>query len=229
MVYGPEQASEYAKFIKSSYSWIFMEKPALVKHLKPLITSKTKALDAGCGTGHSTKLLVELGIKKKNILGVDISPDMLVYARKFLPKVKFMQKSLPELKLRSSSLDLILSVMVFQFLKKNEYEKMIESFYKVLVKGGCLFFITLHPVRFAHDHENYFEEKLKIEKTPWGTEMEYQHRTITDYLKPIIEIGFELKLVEEIIPVKRGATKDRSQYDKYSSVPTRLAVMAKKK
>jgi len=229
VAYTSTQAGKYAKFIKGSFSWNFMEEPAIMRNLKPVVKSTTKALDAGCGTGHSTKLLLELGIRKENILGVDVSVDMLTYARKSLPGVRFTQVSLSELKLKENSLDLILSVMVFQFLIKQEYGRMITNFSRFLVKGGYLFFITLHPIRFSHDHKDYFKEKTKTENTPWGTKIEYQHRTFTDYITPLIKSSLELKLLEEITPVKSGAVKDTLQYEKYSSVPTRLAVMAIKK
>lgn len=229
ILYSPTQAAKYAKFIEDSYSWKYQEKPTVIKHLKSTIKSSTHAIDAGCGTGHSTKLLLDLGVKAKNVMGTDISSDMLDVARKFLPNVKFTQANLPDLKFKRNSLDLVLSVMVFHFLSKKDYEKTIKNISKSLVKGGCLFFIALHPLRYTHDHADYFKDKLKIEKTPWGTKLEYYRKTISDYLGVLLSYGFELVSVEEPVPSGKGARNNAKEYKKYSSVPTRLAVKVIKK
>ena len=93
-----------------------------------------------------------------------------------------------------------------------------------------MFFVTLHPLRHAHDHKGYFDDKPKSEETPWGTMLKYYHKTFSGYLGPLIENGFEIASVEEPLPVgKRAKKEDSEMYGVYSSMPTRLAVKAFKK
>ena len=206
-----------------------MERPTLIKHLKPIIRSNTKVLDAGCGTGSLVKLLVDLGVRPKNILGNDISPYMLEIAQKSYPKVQFIEANLPELRLKSKSLNLVVSSMVLQFLNQRDFRITIQSFSKWLVRGGHLLFIVVHPLRFTSNYSEYFNYKAKSEGTPWGTKIKYYPKKLSDYLNVVINSGFVITSVEEPKPQGKEANIYPDEYKKYSTKPTRLVVMASKK
>jgi len=116
ILYSPSQTAKYVEYIKESYSWKFLEKPAIERNLGVEVGVSTRALDAGCGTGHSTSLLLDFGARAENVIGTDISPDMLNTARALLPAVEFIEANLPDLKLKQDSLDVVLSIMMLNFL-----------------------------------------------------------------------------------------------------------------
>ncbi|HUV42710.1 MAG TPA: class I SAM-dependent methyltransferase [Patescibacteria group bacterium] len=227
--YSGAQAAKYVQFSEKSFSWKFIEKPAIEKHLKPILKSDMQVLDAGCGAGRTMKLLFDLGVQEKNLIGTDISSDMLNITRKSFPNVKLIQADLPNLKLRSESLDLVVSNMTFNYLSQKDFKKTMENISRWLVRGGYLFLIAIHPLRFVTNHSEYFSNKVKIEKTPWGTEIEYHPKKISDYINTTINSGFDLMTVEEPIPMGEEAKKNLTEYKKYSSVPTRLLIKAIKK
>lgn len=81
----------------------------------PMIISRhvkgTRAMDFGCGAGRSTRFLAKLGF---NVIGADISPDMLKRAREFDPAGDYRllgEKGFSDF--AEFSFDLILSAFTF--------------------------------------------------------------------------------------------------------------------
>jgi ubiquinone/menaquinone biosynthesis C-methylase UbiE len=171
--YSGEQVRKYADFAEDSYSWRFLERSTMRKHLKSLVKENSHILDAGCGTGRSIRPLLELGAKPDNLIGTDISPEMLEIAQNAFPNVKFIQNNLQDLKLKKNCLDIVVSNMTFHYLNLKDFERTIKNISNWLVEGGICFFIVVHPLRFVNNHAEYFDDKIKMLKTTWGTEMEY--------------------------------------------------------
>jgi SAM-dependent methyltransferase len=48
-----------------------------------------QVLDVGCGVGRSSRLLVDLGVKPSNLLGIDFRETAVVYARQMNPAIRF--------------------------------------------------------------------------------------------------------------------------------------------
>ncbi len=227
--YSGKQLGKYAQFAADSYSWKFLEKPAIERHLKHLLNNDTRVLDAGCGTGRTIKLLLHLGIQEKNLTGADISSEALNIARKFFPNLKLIRTNLPNLKLKNNSLDLVLSNMTFHYLNQKDFNRTIKNISKWLVNGGYLYYVVVHPLRFISNYKEYFVNKVKEEKTPWGTKIEYYPKKLSDYISTTINTNFDLVAVEEPTPVGKAAKKNKVEYKKYSTFPTRLLVKAVKK
>ncbi|HXJ77867.1 MAG TPA: class I SAM-dependent methyltransferase, partial [Candidatus Methylomirabilis sp.] len=57
--------------------------------LIPYPVATLKVLDVGCGVGRSTRMLMDLGIRPENLLGVDIRPEALTYAQQLNPAVRY--------------------------------------------------------------------------------------------------------------------------------------------
>ena len=227
--YSGKQAAKYVQFAEKSYSWKFIERPSLERHLKPVLKNSFRALDAGCGTGRTLKLLLDLGLQEKNLIGVDVSPEMLRLARESFPDTRLIQADLANLRLPPKSLDLVVSDMVFHYLSGEDFKRTIESTSKWLVRGGYLLFIVVHPLRFASNYMAYFSDEPGIEKTPWGTKIEYYPKRFSDYIDTVLDSGFVLLRVEEPAPRGKEAQENKKEYKKYSSAPTRLLIKATKK
>lgn len=96
-----------------------------------------KTLDLGCGTGHFSLFLAQMGC---DVTGVDISGPMLKGAREksenlHLP-VHWIHASLEELSLEEESFDLVYSVTAFEFL--NDPRKAALKAWSLVKKGGRL-------------------------------------------------------------------------------------------
>ncbi|MFA4931261.1 MAG: class I SAM-dependent methyltransferase, partial [Patescibacteria group bacterium] len=143
--YTGDEALRYAKFIEKSFSWDFLEKPIIEERIKPLISDRTKILDAGCGSGRTVGLLMEMGARAENILATDVSPHMLKLAQDNYPGANFIESDLANLELPKESIDIVLSNMVLQYLDDNDLQKALNIFYHNLKSGSYLLFITVHP------------------------------------------------------------------------------------
>lgn len=182
-----------------------------------------RVLDAGCGSGVYAGALVERGA---DVVGVDVSEDMVEQAKKRVPEATFVQGDLSDSLdfLKDNSVDAVLCQHVFSHLE--ELAIPLDEFARVLRDGGTLAVSTHNPV---HDYivvrdEGYPNED---EKTPDSTvetatggpryaETErydvhweadgsvnrgtYYRRSIEGVLSPLLAAGFTLEEVVEPVP-----------------------------
>jgi len=109
-------------------------------YLKELSQNKI-VLDAGCGTG---KFLEDIESVCREYIGVDLSEEQLVFARKKAHKdsSKFLCSNLSELSLESQSVDLIVCSWVLgTIIDLEEREKCLSELKRVLKKGGRILLI----------------------------------------------------------------------------------------
>ena len=92
-------------------------------------------LDAGCGTGNVTRLVVER-LPRGRVIAVDASPSMVEQARELLsPEVDVRQADLLELAL-DEPVDAILSTATFHWV--HDHERLCANLYAALKPGGRL-------------------------------------------------------------------------------------------
>ena len=221
-------AKKYQKFAQNSFSWKYIEKPALTKHLKDLVSSDTKILDSGCGYGRVTELLIRLGAQAPNIIGIDLSKEMLKLARSNLKDVTFIQGNIVSDIKNFAKFDLIVSSMVLEHCDPKELKKVLVNFSKWLSIGGWLIFLVPHPMRVSISNNiDYFDQVQIKGKTPWGKPLFYFSRPLVDYIKATIKAGFIIEAVDEPEILKEGK-KEKRQFKEYSKYPARLIIKAKK-
>lgn len=224
-----KQSKLYSEFAENSFSWKYIEKPALDKHLKPIFEKDLLVLDVGCGAGRIIKYLLQKGISPNHLIGIDSSKEMLSFARRKFPSIKFIHgdvsksDTFPRL-----SFDLITCIMTLQHLDQKGLKNTLKNFYGRLRKGGVLLCLIPHPTRMTHeDLSKYFKREELLYESPWNTKIHYFHRPLSDYIKETLHAGFTIQTVDEpeIIKQGRGNSKD---YKKYSSYPSRLLILARK-
>lgn len=92
-----------------------------------------RILDVGCGTGMSTACIFSIW-KDAEIIGVDLSEEMLKKARKFMPSVSFSQRDCSKSLADMGNFDLIFSNAFLQWIPNQE--EFIENSFEMLNAGG---------------------------------------------------------------------------------------------
>lgn len=139
-------------------------------------------LDAGCGTGDVTLdiLMPILPAKFKRIVGVDISNEMLDYARKTQvhPKLSFERFNL-EVELEKQSLhgiepfDHITSFFCLMWIQNQKV--CIQNFHKLLKPGGDMLLV------FLSNHSVFDVYKNQSQNNRWAEYMTNVDQIITPY------------------------------------------------
>ena len=135
-------------------------------------------LEIGCGTGRMTEYIN----KDFEVVGIDISGEMIKQARKRLPGIDFIETngySFPSLK--NNSFDIAFSYLVFQHFKDRKMvEANFKEVYRVLKPKG------MFKVRIRSD---------KVDKSRWWGGVEYTEQSIGKLIK---EVGFKLLKTETV-------------------------------
>ena len=111
-----------------------------VEELNP--TRGERILDAGCGTGLAMASIANSVGENGEVVGIDISKDMLSVAKKDLPENKnivFINGNLEKIKYPDNYFDAIVSVNVMHYL--HDIDAMLSEFYRLLKPKGRMVLI----------------------------------------------------------------------------------------
>jgi SAM-dependent methyltransferase len=120
--------------------------------------ARGRALDFGCGLGRLSRALAG---EFEEVVGVDLSEEMLAEARRITPGVRFVVNDRPDLRqLPDRHFDFVLSLIALQHVSSPDaIRAYIQEFARVTAPGGVIAFqlpsrvgrrITLHPLRVAN-------------------------------------------------------------------------------
>ncbi|MDX3643569.1 class I SAM-dependent methyltransferase [Streptomyces sp. MB09-02B] len=117
-------------------------------------TGDGRVADLGCGPGHVTVHLGELGLAA---FGIDASPTMIELARQAHPGLRFEVGSMTALDIRDGELDGVLARWSVIHTPPRELPVILDEFHRVLAPGGHLligFWATDGPGRptLVFDH-----------------------------------------------------------------------------
>lgn len=110
----------------------------IVSVAKDFLSDNSKVLDIGCSTGSLLDKIKNNLSNKAELTGIDISKDMINYAKKVHKnkKIKFYCKDI--LKIKNKSYDLIISFYTLQFIHPNKKNSFIKKCYELLNQNGYL-------------------------------------------------------------------------------------------
>jgi len=145
-----DRANAYATLeFANTYYLAFRDLPRiLTEHV-----TGTRALDFGCGTGRSTRLLRKLGF---HVTGIDISEDMLRIARaadlsgdyRFVPGDNLSQFA-------AASFDLVLCAFPFDNILEEKKARIFCDLAKLLVPSGTVINLVSSPQIYTHDWASF--------------------------------------------------------------------------
>lgn len=183
-----------------------------LKKMLPPIQNKS-VLDLGCGYGWHTKYASEQGAKE--VIGVDISKNMLDIARKKnnAENITYIQNSIEDLDFLDKKFDIVISSLALHYIK--DFDKVVSNVYKWLNNKGSFIFSTEHPIFTAQGSEDwYYNENGQIKHFPidnyfyegkrntnfLGEKVIKYHRTITTFVQTLLQNNFIIKSVVEPTP-----------------------------
>ncbi|MCW3066647.1 MAG: hypothetical protein JWN32_3819 [Solirubrobacterales bacterium] len=183
---------------------IAIEEPAihsLVDSLPP-----GPALDAGCGTGRHARHLVDLG---HEVLGVDLTPEMLVRAAANVPEARFVEADLRSIPADDEQFDLVVSGLALAHLA--DLDVGVAELGRVLRPGGHLVISVLHPFQAHLGWQAPFADA----DGDRGFVREHSH-THADYLDAFRAAGLDLhRCVEPVL----GPDQVRAKRRAFGSIP----------
>ena len=111
------------------------------------IDSSTNILDVGCGTGD---LVIEFAKRGANVTGIDISSEVLEYAKGRLSNfdnVRLLLTGVEELNFTNGLFDLVTSVTVLQHITdQKSFSKAIGNIVRVTKPGGHILILETSPI-----------------------------------------------------------------------------------
>jgi len=134
-VYDKFYSKIYDQLFYSSYKNEFEINDLISKYLKNKDKTSLKILDVGCGTGKHISILNELGYKP---IGLDLSNDMLIEAKKINKNTRFIKGSGEDTELFSGNRFDVILCYYFTIYYFEDYLKFIKNVSYWLKRGGIL-------------------------------------------------------------------------------------------
>ena len=144
-------AEAYAKLeFHNTYYLAYRDLPEIIfEHVKG-----RKAIDFGCGTGRSTRFLQKLGF---DVMGVDISEDMIKKAREIDPEGDYrLIKDDDFSQLKENTFDLVLSAFTFDNIPTMEKKVTIfKQIRKLLKSEGKIINLVSSPEIYINEWASF--------------------------------------------------------------------------
>ncbi len=156
-----------------------------------------RALDAGCGTGRTTKRLVGLGY---DVIGTDLTPAMLDKARENVPDIEFREGPFEALPVDDASVDLVTSTLAVCHVE--DLWPVFAEFARVLRPGGRVFVTDPHPTATLCGGQAFFPDGFDF---PF---VRNQGRPVADYFTAATAAGLTVSALHEPVISDAGIEAD---------------------
>jgi ubiquinone/menaquinone biosynthesis C-methylase UbiE len=210
------------------------------------IKKEDAVLDLACGTGFFTK---HFSAVSENVLGVDISKELIEYAKKNAPNAKFLVTDAADLsKVGSESFGKISCILALQNIEN--IKKTFSECFRVLVDSGSFFVVINHPafripkasaweydqktdVQYRRVESYLSQSKEEIVMHPGDKNSPKTvsfHRSLQDYFKAATAAGFVVTRLEEWISHKKSefGPKQKAEDKARKEIPLFLMIEFKK-
>ncbi|WP_341906582.1 class I SAM-dependent methyltransferase [Fluviicola taffensis] len=110
--------------------------------LLSLLDKNSRVLDVACGPGNISKFLLNER-PELTILGIDLAPNMIEWAKKNNPTARFMVHDAQQINQLSETFDAIIVGFLFPYFMMTQVREFIGKAYKKLHTGGILYISTM--------------------------------------------------------------------------------------
>jgi 2-polyprenyl-3-methyl-5-hydroxy-6-metoxy-1,4-benzoquinol methylase len=163
-----------------------------------------KVLDAACGSGYGSKIILDCGAKE--VYGIDIDEEQIHKNQQMYPDVKFIALSCEEIYKIQNLFDVVVSFETIEHL--NDIEKFFQGVNKILTKDGIFICSTPNIKRFSeskstilndyHKHELSYQEFTKLFSDFFSIEKKYHQSESPEFMR-FLKINHDLHQLERQI------------------------------
>lgn len=121
--------------------------------------SKGRIIDLGCGPGQTTKFLTECGVT--NILGTDLSPEMVAKAKQLSPAIQFEVADMLQLHYPDNSFAAAVAFYSIVHFTTGQLQTAFAEIHRVLTDKGQFLF-SFHIGNEAVHRDEFFEVPVDI-------------------------------------------------------------------
>ena len=208
----PAFFEKYAQMDRSRYGLNSAGEWPTLQAMLPDFHGK-RVLDLGCGYGWHCEYAVQQGAA--SVLGIDLSERMLDEARAHRadPRIEYRCAAIEEFALPDASVDVVISSLALHYVE--DFAAVAQNVARMLVPGGAFVFSVEHPVFTAEGSQdwvyapdgsilhfpvdNYFYEGAR-QAVFLGETMRKYHRTLTTYVRELLQAGFRVVDLQEPQP-----------------------------
>ncbi|MGW8821637.1 class I SAM-dependent methyltransferase [Paenibacillus lautus] len=178
----------------------------ILQQLKNLsVLANLRICDIGCGQGELAYRLSELGAK---VTGVDLSENLLVYARNRTDQVSWVLDDAMSLyKIEDETFDYVVSSVMLMDVPN--HKQVFEAAFRILKPNGIMIWVILHPCfqsPFSYPLGDGSRKVIQYNSQFWKSEgvgtirstLGAHHRPISQYLNDFLTSGFSLIRVDEL-------------------------------
>lgn len=239
-IYDNEQFFQaYSRFPRSAQGLSAAGEWHELKKLFPSFQGK-RVLDLGCGFGWHCMYAAEQGAA--HVAGIDISANMLQVAKEktTYPQVEYQQLAIEDIDFAPDSFDVVISSLAFHYIEA--FQDICDKVYRCLSADGHLVFSVEHPVFTAYGTQDwvydtegnrqhwpvdhYFHEGKRTASF-LGREVVKYHRTLTTYIRHLLNSGFTITEFVEPQPAEHLLNTVPGMHDELRR-PMMLLITAKK-
>lgn len=131
-----KQASSVYDKIAKPYAKEFSKPSEYIDDFLAQLHKNGKIFDVGCGVGVDSGYMVSRGFE---VIGIDLSKEMLNIARQKFPQIDFRQLDIRELDFPPQFLDGILASYSLIHIPKKDVPDLLKKFHRILKKDGAIY------------------------------------------------------------------------------------------
>ena len=207
--------ADYVAHVEASPYTALYEAPGL-RALVPPVAGR-RVLDAGCGAGRTAAWLVEQGAE---VVGVDVSQELLRLARERLPSASFRLADLAEpLPFEEGAFDLVVSSLAMHYLR--DWVPTLRELRRI---ADTVVLSTHHPasdVELSSTGDYFAVELLRDVWTVGGRDREvrFWHRPLSRMFREIAEAGWRIDELSEPQPLPEMRERFPEEWERLTNHP----------
>lgn len=131
-----KQASSLYDKIAKPYAETFSKPSEYIDKFLAMLSANAKILDLGCGIGVDSNYMTSKGF---DVIGIDLSKEMLKLAKQKFPHIDFRQQDIRKLNFPINYFDGILASCSLIHIPKKDVPELLHTLNQILKNGGAVY------------------------------------------------------------------------------------------